>query len=88
MEYRTTSGKKLLSGVVVIDAAGAAVSGIRCSHCNEVVSCSQFEAHAGDLTPPSATQGTQTCWECNAVLEEWVHPCHRCRKILLQRLEY
>lgn len=50
MEYRTTSGKKLLSGVVVIDTAQGAVSGIRCSHCNEVVSCSQFEAHAGALT--------------------------------------
>jgi GNAT superfamily N-acetyltransferase len=38
-------GAPVLSGVVVIDPAGA--SGIRCAHCAEVVSCSQFEAHAG-----------------------------------------
>ena len=47
MEYRTTSGTQLLTGVVVIDPAPGGASGIRCAHCSEVVSCSQFEAHAG-----------------------------------------
>lgn len=47
MEYRATSGAQLLTGVVVIDNGTGGPSGIRCSHCSEVVSCSQFEAHAG-----------------------------------------
>lgn len=38
-------GEKVLSGTVVIDPAGQ--SGILCDHCKTVVSCSQFESHAG-----------------------------------------
>ncbi|GAX73964.1 hypothetical protein CEUSTIGMA_g1414.t1 [Chlamydomonas eustigma] len=41
----TLHGVKLLSGMVVIPEKGA--PGIRCDHCNSVVSCSTFEAHAG-----------------------------------------
>eukprot|EP00879_Flechtneria_rotunda_P024265 GHRR01025716.1.p1 GENE.GHRR01025716.1~~GHRR01025716.1.p1 ORF type:complete len:461 (+),score=103.97 GHRR01025716.1:766-2148(+) len=37
--------KPLLTGVAVINPDG--VSGICCSCCNQIVSCSQFEAHAG-----------------------------------------
>ena len=38
-------GVKLLTGTVVINPSG--VSGIRCDHCNTVISCSAFESHAG-----------------------------------------
>lgn len=38
-------GTVLLTGTVVIDVSG--VSGIHCDHCNQVISCSAFEAHAG-----------------------------------------
>lgn len=38
-------GEKLLTGTVVIKEKG--VSGILCDHCNAVISCSAFEAHAG-----------------------------------------
>lgn len=44
--YRATAtGAVMLEGVAVINPGG--VSGIRCSCCDTVISCSQFEAHAG-----------------------------------------
>lgn len=48
MEYRTSAGEVLLTGTVVIDTSPNSVSGIRCQCCADVVSCSQFEAHAGE----------------------------------------
>ena len=47
MEYRTSSGEVLLTGTVVIDTSPTGISGIRCQCCGDVISCSQFEAHAG-----------------------------------------
>ncbi len=38
-------GTKILTGRVVINERGT--SGIHCDHCNQVVSCSAFENHAG-----------------------------------------
>jgi hypothetical protein len=43
--YITSQGERLLAGVVRIGGAGA--SGILCACCRAVISCSQFEAHAG-----------------------------------------
>lgn len=43
--YITSQGERLLTGSVRIDPRGA--SGILCACCAAVVSCSQFEAHAG-----------------------------------------
>lgn len=43
--YQTSGGSVLLEGTVRIDPGGH--SGILCAHCNKVVSCSAFEAHAG-----------------------------------------
>lgn len=40
-----TRGATVLSGTAVIDLAGQ--SGILCECCNKIVSCSQFESHAG-----------------------------------------
>ena len=60
MEYCTSSGERLLTGVVVIDTAPGGASGIRCSHCGEVVSCSQFEAHAGALLNRCAGHRSRT----------------------------
>lgn len=45
VSYITTQGEKLLEGEVVISVTGP--SGIKCYCCNQVISCSQFEAHAG-----------------------------------------
>lgn len=45
MAYITSQGERLLTGSVRIDPRGA--SGILCACCAAVVSCSQFEAHAG-----------------------------------------
>ncbi|KAK9860349.1 hypothetical protein WJX84_010552, partial [Apatococcus fuscideae] len=42
--YRDTRGIALLEGQACLDPRGP---GIRCSHCNEVISPSSFEAHAG-----------------------------------------
>ncbi|KAK9810346.1 hypothetical protein WJX72_009121 [[Myrmecia] bisecta] len=48
--YITAQGERLLEGVVRITSSangGADASGILCGCCNIVISCSQFEAHAG-----------------------------------------
>lgn len=45
MAYITSQGERLLAGAVRIDPRGG--SGILCGCCGAVVSCSQFEAHAG-----------------------------------------
>ena len=45
MVYQTSQGEKLLEGIVRITRGG--VSGIECACCDTVISCSQFEAHAG-----------------------------------------
>jgi Tify domain binding domain len=47
VEYRTTQGERLLGGVVMIDESPGGQCGILCDCCATVVSCSQFEAHAG-----------------------------------------
>ena len=74
MEYRTSAGEVLLTGTVVIDTSPNSVSGIRCQCCGDVVSCSQFEAHAGELTAPAPRPHTSSCcsWADTA------HPRVRC----------
>ena len=47
VSYITSQGEELLKGSVRIDASEAGPSGILCACCNTVISCSQFEAHAG-----------------------------------------
>ena len=47
MVYYIFNGQKLLNGRVQVNAEHPSLSGILCSHCGEVVSCSAFEAHAG-----------------------------------------
>ena len=47
VEYRTTQGERLLGGVVMIDESPGGQCGILCDCCTTVISCSQFEAHAG-----------------------------------------
>ena len=55
-------GEVLLAGSVHIDSNPAHASGILCSHCNEVISCSGFEAHAGRGSRRSA----HSCLEYDA----------------------
>lgn len=43
--YQTSQGEKLLHGEIRVDRDGPC--GILCDCCNKVISCSQFEAHAG-----------------------------------------
>ena len=45
--YMTSQGEVILTGVVRIDPSPQGISGILCCCCNKVISCSQFEAHAG-----------------------------------------
>jgi Tify domain binding domain len=47
VEYRTTQGERLLGGVATIDGSPGGQCGILCDCCATVISCSQFEAHAG-----------------------------------------
>ncbi len=47
VSYITSQGEELLTGVVLIDPNPNGASGILCSCCSTVISCSQFEAHAG-----------------------------------------
>lgn len=47
MSYITSQGEELLKGTVRIDPSETGPSGILCACCNAVISCSQFEAHAG-----------------------------------------
>lgn len=47
MSYITSQGEELLKGSVRIDATEAGPSGILCDCCKTIISCSQFEAHAG-----------------------------------------
>ena len=43
--YQTSQGEKLLDGEVRVSRQGPC--GILCGCCSQVISCSQFEAHAG-----------------------------------------
>eukprot|EP00884_Botryococcus_braunii_P009424 jgi/Botrbrau1/18483/Bobra.0072s0063.1 len=45
--YRTTQGEDLLTGVVRISRDPNQPSGIVCGCCQQLISCSQFECHAG-----------------------------------------
>lgn len=45
--YRTTQGEDLLTGVVQISQDPNKPSGIVCGCCTQLISCSQFECHAG-----------------------------------------
>lgn len=45
VKYVTAQQEVLLKGTVCIDHQGQ--SGIMCSHCDKVISCSTFESHAG-----------------------------------------
>ena len=47
MAYITSQGEELLKGAVRIDPDPEGASGILCACCAAVISCSQFEAHAG-----------------------------------------
>ena len=47
MAYITSQGEELLKGSVRIDPDPDGASGILCACCATVISCSQFEAHAG-----------------------------------------
>lgn len=47
VSYITSQGEELLRGTVRIDPAPNGTSGILCACCSTVISCSQFEAHAG-----------------------------------------
>ncbi len=68
-------GEKLLTGTVVIKERGG--SGIFCDHCNAVISCSAFEAHAGVwlgcvavhccMSCPACVAHTRVCADCDAV---------------------
>ncbi len=66
MEYRTSAGEVLLTGTVVIDTAPNSVSGIRCQCCGDVVSCSQFEAHAGEHASPAPRPHASSCQNVHA----------------------
>jgi hypothetical protein len=91
VEYRTSSGEVLLTGTVVIDTSPNGVSGIRCQCCGDVVSCSQFEAHAG--RPPIHIRALSNvfCSGCCAVkrLVLWHRSsagrCHSCFCAVAQR---
>ena len=47
VEYRTVQQGLLLNGEVHIKPGQDAMTGILCHCCHSVVSCSKFEAHAG-----------------------------------------
>lgn len=53
VEYRTAQQGVLQKGVIFIKPGLDAQAGILCECCNQVVSCSKFEAHAG--------QGSRRC---------------------------
>jgi hypothetical protein len=60
VEYRTVQQGLLLKGEVHIKPGVDAMTGILCQCCHSVVSCSKFEAHAG--------QGSRRCDPSASVL--------------------
>ena len=55
VEYRTAQQGVLLKGAVCIKPGLDAQAGILCQCCKQVISCSKFEAHAGQGSRRYAT---------------------------------
>lgn len=68
--YKTTQGEVLLDGEIRVSRSGPC--GILCACCDRVISCSQFEAHAGRgsrrCAPASPRLPLQSCRGLGAAL--------------------
>ena len=89
--YQTSQGEKLLDGEVRVSRQGPC--GILCGCCSQVISCSQFEAHAGRgsrrsalLLEPNSTwlqsvygRSPLAGEKCHSYLRPMVHCCPHTR---------